>query len=71
MNRFDIVEYAHQVAGFGSVRAVEPTPIPDPPMRPDSMDVLLLGNEAIEEVAQSVEDAEASGKLERMRYARP
>lgn len=46
------------------------SPLPDPDMRPDDLDVLHLGNEAIEEVAQSVEDAEAAGKLERMRYER-
>lgn len=39
------------------------------PMRPDSLDVLHLGNDAIEEVADSAVQAELRGELPRMKYA--
>jgi hypothetical protein len=76
MKPFDILDHAHFVCGFKQVRATEPTPIPDIPMpglsaweRPDNLDVIQMNNEAIEEVAASVEAAEFAHELPRMVYA--
>lgn len=60
---------------FGTVRATEPTPIPAIPMpglsaweRPDYADVILMDNEGMEDVRNSVVSAEAAGEITPMKY---
>jgi hypothetical protein len=56
---------------FGMVRQPEPTAIPDPPLRPDYADVIHSDNLGIEEINDSVLEAEIMGGLPRMSYPLP
>lgn len=55
---------------YGSVRKPEPTVIPYPPSRPDYADVIDMENNSIEEINDSVLDAENAGVLSRLEYPR-
>jgi hypothetical protein len=73
---FDILDHAHFVCGFQRVCAADPAPIPEIPMpglsaweRPDYLDVLHMGNEAIDDIVDSVIAAENAHQLPRMVYA--
>jgi hypothetical protein len=59
------------VSQFGLVRKPDPTVIPDPPSRPDYADVIDMNNLSIEEINDSVLDAENAGVLSRMAYPLP
>jgi hypothetical protein len=56
---------------FGLVRKPDPTVIPDPPSRPDYADVIDMENNSIEEINDSVLDAENAGVLSRLAYPLP
>ena len=56
---------------FGLVRKPDSTVIPNPPRRPDYADVLDFDNNAIEEINDSVLDAEFQGVLSRLEYPLP
>lgn len=47
-----------------------PAPRTPEPMRPDSLDVVHMDNDAIEDVRDSAERAEETGELPRMDYRR-
>lgn len=64
----DWLNPAAVVDRFDTVRKLD---LPDPPGRPDMADVLMLGNEGIEEVNDSVIDAEFAGVLRRLDYPLP
>jgi hypothetical protein len=59
------------VSQFGLVRKPDATVIPDPPSRPDYADVLDHDNLSIEEINDSVLDAENAGVLSRLEYPLP
>lgn len=67
----EIADLDHHIGRVQGLRMPEPQIIPDPPGRPDMADVLMLGNEGIEEVNDSVLDAEFDGVLRRLDYPLP
>ena len=67
----ELLDPAGFASQFGLVRKPDPTVIPDPPIRPDYADVLDHDNTSIEEINDSVLDAEFQGVLPRMSYPLP
>lgn len=53
---------------FDMVRKPDPVSIPDPPGRPDMADTIDHDNNAINEINESVLDAEINGGLPPMAY---
>jgi hypothetical protein len=66
-----VLDPAGFASQFGLVRKPEPAVIPDPPSRPDYADVLDHENTSIEEINDSVLDAENAGVLSRLEYPLP
>lgn len=67
----EVLDPAGFVSQFGLVRKPDPTVIPDPPSWPGGLDVLDMNNLSIEEINDSVLDAENAGVLSRMAYPLP
>lgn len=67
----EVLDPAGFASQFGLVRKPDPTVIPDPPSRPDYADVLDHDNNAIDEINDSVLDAENAGVLSRLKYPLP
>lgn len=53
---------------FDMMGKPDPVSIPDPPGRPDMADTIDMGNNAIEEINDSVLEAEYAGELRKMEY---
>lgn len=67
----EILDPSNFASQFGLVRKPDTISIPDPPSRPDYADVLDHDNLSIEEINDSVLDAENAGVLSRMAYPLP
>jgi hypothetical protein len=67
----EVLDPAGFASQFGLVRKPDPTVIPDPPSHPDYADVLDMNNLSIQEINDSVLDAENAGVLSRMAYPLP